>query len=289
MPKKKSNIHKKTASQQATKQNSFRELIKFYMIDCKSPMGKLVDIFIILLNLIICFIFVLETYPIAESTRALLWKIEIITVIFFIVEYLARLYGARDRFKHVKDIYSIIDLLAILPTLSLIFIPATLNIGFVRIIRVFRVFRIFRFLRFTADPNFFFGRVTLMLFNILRLAITILLIFFVSSGLFYHVESQINPEINTFGDAFYFTVVTLTTVGFGDIIPLSEAGRWITVLMIISAIILIPWHAGQIVKQWRSVGKKEATCPTCGLTQHDEDASHCKACGTVIFQKYGGT
>jgi voltage-gated potassium channel len=270
--------------------NSLREAIQFYIIDCKTLPGRLIDAFIILLNLIICAIFVLETYPVSEDIRSVLWTVEVVTVFFFIIEYIARLYGSRNRIRYLFDKYSIIDLIAILPTLWLIVFPGNLlNIGVVKIIRIFRVFRIFRFLRFAADPHFFFATITMKVLKVVRLLMTILIIFFVSSGLFFHVENQWNPGIKTFGDAFYFTIVTLTTVGFGDITPLSEAGKWVTVLMILSGIILIPWQASQIIKEWIRIStQKNVVCSKCGLRYHDIDASHCKACGNVIYQEYDG-
>ncbi len=272
--------------------NTFRKALQFYLIDCKTALGKIIDIFIILLNLFICLILVIETYPVSEATRRLLWQLEVVIVIFFIIEYVARLYAAQNRLRQLADVYSIIDLIAILPTLSMIFLPLigiTLDIGFIKFIRAFRTFRIFRFLRFTADGDFFFGSITPQLLKVTRLFLTMLMIFFISSGLFFYVESNLNPNVKNFGDAFYFTVVALTTVGFGDIIPLSDAGKWVTVLMILSGIVLIPWQISQIVKEWvRMATKKEAICPKCGLRYHDEDASHCKSCGQVIYQEYDG-
>ena len=270
----------------------FRETLKFYLIDCKTALGKTIDIIIVLLNLVVCAILVIETYPVSEETRQLLWRCELTIVVFFIFEYAARLYAARNRFKQLVDIYSIFDLVAILPTLSMLLMPLfgiTLNIGFMKLIRGLRVFRIFRFLRFTADPYFFFGNINMQLLKVIRVFTTILMIFFISSGLFFFVENNLNPNVDNFGDAFYFTVVALTTVGFGDIIPLSDAGKWVTVLMIISGIIFIPWQISQIVKEWAHMAtKKEVICPGCGLRYHDEDASHCKSCGHVIFQEYDG-
>ena len=275
-----------------TASRTFRKTIQFYLIDCKTPLGKAIDIFIIFLNLIICAIFVIETYPVPESVKNFLWNTELIIVFFFIAEYVARLYGAKNRLKQLIDVYSIVDLIAIIPTLSLLVLPLfgiALNIGFLRVIRMIRVLRIFRFLRFTADPNFFFGTITLRLLNLIKLFLTIFMIFFISSGLFFYVENTLNPHVQTFGDAFYFTVVTLSTVGFGDIIPMSEAGKWVTVLMILSGIILIPWQVSRIVKEWLHIAtKKEIICPKCGLRYHDENASHCKSCGHIIYQEYNG-
>jgi voltage-gated potassium channel len=110
-----------------------------------------------------------------------------------------------------------------------------------------------------------------------------MLIFFVSSGTFYYFESQENEQVQNFGDAFYFTVVTLSTVGFGDITPTTVGGRWVTVLMIISGIILIPWHVSRIVRVWIHLSrKKKFICPACGLSEHDPDANYCKHCGYVL-------
>ena len=106
---------------------SLREKIQFYLIDCKTLPGKLTDIFIIILNLIICLIFVIETYPISELTKKILWNLEGIIVIFFIIEYIARLYGSRNRIKHIFNIYSIIDLIAILPSI-LFLLPTTVTL-----------------------------------------------------------------------------------------------------------------------------------------------------------------
>lgn len=272
--------------------HGFRDTLQFYLIDCKTALGKFIDIFIIILNLFICAIIVVETYSVSGATMQLLWKVEIIIVLLFIIEYGARLYAAKSRLKQLVDIYSIIDLIAILPTISMLVFPhfdITINIGFIKLIRSLRIFRIFRFLRFTADPDFFFGSITMQLLKVIRLFLTILIIFFISSGLFFYVESDLNPSVNNFGDAFYFTVVALTTVGFGDIIPRTYAGKWVTILMIFSGIILIPWQISRIVKEWvRMATKKEIICPGCGLRYHDEDASHCKSCGNVIFQEYDG-
>jgi voltage-gated potassium channel len=276
-------------SEDAPSFRTLREAIQFYMIDFQTPLGKAIDIFIILLNLLVVALFIIQTYPISLSLRLFLWRVEVAAIGLFIIEYILRFYGAPDRWAYVKDIYSIIDLVAILPTLLLLAIPisgAYADIRFIQILRVFAVFRIFRFLRFTGREHRLFGIISLEMLNVARLVITIIMIFFVSSGFFYYVESPVNPQVQNFGDAFYFTVVAVSTVGFGDIVPISEWGRLVTIMMIISGIILIPIEAGRIFREWISVcERKTAVCPNCNLERHDADARYCKRCGGELYQK----
>ncbi len=272
---------------------SFRERLQFYLIDSKTLFGKLIDIFIIFLNLIICAIFIIESYEISESFRSQLWVIEVVIVFFFLVEYVARLYAADKRIAQILDLYSFIDLIAILPTLSMLLLPflgVSINLNSIKILRSIRVFRIFRFLRFATDVDFFFGKIKIQYLRVLRLFLTILIIMFISSGLFYEIESQLNPNVRNFGDAFYFSVVSSTTVGYGDITPVTEGGKWVTVIMILSGIILIPWQVSRMIREWIQISTKtKISCTQCGLRFHDKDASHCKYCGNIIYQEYDGT
>ncbi len=261
---------------------SFREDLHKNLNEAHTTTARIIDAVLVALILIVCLIFVVGTYPLSEDILNTLNTIEIIIIFIFIIEYIARLYAAPNRFKQIFNIYSIIDLIAILPVLIL-FVSPSLSFGWLRILRLFRVFR---FLRFTSDPNFFFGTITWHLLKVIRLIMTILMIFFIASGLFWFAESPYNEGVKTFADAFYFTVIALTTVGFGDITPITDTGKWVTVLSIISGIVLIPWQVSQIAKEWIILsGKHDVVCKKCGLRYHDKDATHCKACGNLIYQE----
>jgi len=265
---------------------SARDVVRFYLLDHRTPLGKVIDVALLALNLVFVGLFVAETYALSPATDALLWELEVAIALVFLVEYGLRLYGARNRVGEFFNGYTMVDLLAILPTLAVLALPLSavgVNVGFLRVIRVVRVLR---FYRFTRDAEFFFGTVTDNTLRAVKLLLTVLVIFFVSAGLFYSAEHRVNPGVNTFGDAFYYTVVTLSTVGFGDVLPVTTAGRWITVMTILAGIIVIPWQASKIVKEWGHKGKVNVTCPECGLSYHDADASHCKACGHVIYQEF---
>lgn len=265
---------------------STRELVEFYLLDHRTYLGKAIDIALLALNLVFVGIFVLDTYPIARSFEQTLWSAEVVIALVFLVEYVLRLYGAPNRVAEAFNGYTMVDLIAILPTLVVLVTPvpvAAIDIGFLRVVRIVRVLR---FYRFTRDEEFFFGTVSLESLRIMKLLLTVLVLLFASAGLFYSFEHMANPRVTNFGDAFYYVVVTLSTVGFGDILPVTRAGRWVTVASIIAAIILIPWQASRIIREWTHREKVNVTCPQCGLEYHDPDAVHCKACGAVIYQEY---
>jgi voltage-gated potassium channel len=267
-----------------------RSTVRFYLLDHETALGKAVDIGLLGLNLAFVAVLVAETYPLAADTTALLRTVEVAVTLVFLVEYVLRLYGAESRVGEATNPYTVADLLAILPTLVVLVVPGVglalaAEAGFLRALRVVRVLR---FYRFTRDAEFFFGTVSDNTLRALKLLLTVLVVFFVSAGLFYSAEHAVNPGVNTFGDAFYYMVVTLSTVGFGDIIPRTAAGRWVTVASILAAIIIIPWQGGRIVREWARRDRVDVTCENCGLAAHDRDASHCKACGAVIYQEYEG-
>ncbi|MFC7046736.1 ion transporter [Halobacteriaceae archaeon GCM10025711] len=264
----------------------FREQVQFYLLDHQTPLGKAIDVSLLVLNLVFVGVFVAQTYPVSETTAAWLWRLEVGIALVFVVEYVLRLYGSRNRLAEFANPYTMVDLLSVLPTLAVILLPVpavVMNVGFLRVVRVVRVLR---FYRFTRDEEFFFGTVSVGTLRVMKLLLTVLVIFFLTAGLFYSVEVQANPGVANFGDAFYYMVVTLTTVGFGDIVPVTRMGRWVTVTGVLAAIVLVPWQAGKIVREWAYREKVNVTCPNCGLSYHDPDASHCKACGHVIYQEY---
>ncbi|MCQ8903735.1 MAG: ion transporter [Methanothrix sp.] len=264
---------------------SLRETIQFYMIDFQTPLGRAIDIAIIALNIMVVALFVIETYPLPPSVSLMLWRLEVAIIFIFVIEYLLRFYGAPDRWSYIKDTYSMIDLVAIMPTLILLVLPlfgVYADLRFIQTIRIITVFRIFRFLRFIAEDHLLFGIISLKMLNVARLVATVIIIFFIYSGLFYFAESPVNPDVNNFGDAFYFTVIAVATVGFGDIVPVSGAGRLVTLMMIISGIILIPIQVSRIFREWISAPRKRYTCSGCGQEWHEEDARYCRMCGSPL-------
>jgi voltage-gated potassium channel len=263
--------------------NTLRDKTAFYLRDSKTAAGKSVEFFLLSVNLAACVLYVVKTYQSGNRLYPVLHGIEVVLVGVFIVEYLLRLWISGHKLRFIFSFYAIVDLLSILP----VFFPAH-DAGF---LRSFRVIRILRFIRFFETEDFFFGRVSAFRLQVARVVFTIITIVFVWAGFIFYAESGLeNPALATFADSVYFTIVTLSTVGFGDITPMTGLGRLFTVLMILSGIIMIPWQAGKLVRLLLSAErhKKHVVCKSCGYDRHDLDASHCKMCGSVIYQAPGG-
>lgn len=253
-----------------------RKNISFYFEDIETPLGRAINLIITFLVLLSSGIFVAETYPISPNIRNCLSWIDYVILLIFAFEYLLRLWCAEDKLKYLFSLYSLIDLLAILPVLI-----GWIDISFIRLFRWLRILRLIRFLekqklisRLSHGDSVIYARILFTLFAII----------FVYSGLIYQVEHPINASVfSTFLDAVYFSVVTMTTVGFGDVTPISEAGRFLTILMIFTGIALIPWQVGELIKQLvKTTHKVETQCSNCALSFHDTDAVFCKICGNQL-------
>lgn len=253
-----------------------RQKIAFYLEDMETPPGRAINLIITALVLLSSAIFVAETYPLPDYVRINLDIIDFALVLLFAYEYLLRLWCAPNKIKYLFSLYSVIDLLAIVPVFF-----GVVDISF---IRIFRWFRILRLIRFIEGRTLLGGMISEDSVSSAKILFTLFAIIFVYSGLIYQVEHPVNPKVfRTFLDAFYFSVVTMTTVGFGDVTPTSELGRLLTVLMILTGIALIPWQLGNLIKRLvKNDDRVETLCSTCGLSSHDADARFCKICGNKL-------
>jgi len=202
--------------------------------------GKVFDYIIQSIIFLSLVAFAIETLPNnSESVISILNWIELISVLVFSVEFLIRIYVAKVPFKYIFSFYGIIDLLAIL--------PFYLNFGIdLRSLRSFRIFRIFRALKMVrynkALKRFGVAAKIVKEEVILFLIIIMILIFIVSSGIYYF-ENEAQPEsFKSIPHSFWWTIVTLTTVGYGDVYPITIGGKIFTffVLLIGVAVVTVP-------------------------------------------------
>lgn len=241
----------------------------------KSVLGIGYNVFMAILVLTVCITFIIETYPISEQTRTFCETLDWGITWVFLCDYILRFWAKGFSVRYLFTQMALIDFISILP----LFISAQWQ--FVRILRLFRILRLIRIFQ---KGSFLFFKITEVHLRQIKLFFSLFCIIFISSGVIYDIEFRGDIIQNrTFFDALYFTVVTLTTVGYGDIIPISDLGKMVTLLMIITGAVLIPWQISGLARYFIEERQKiERRCTGCRLKSHDKNAKFCKRCGSEL-------
>lgn len=255
--------------------------ISFYLDDIATPIGKLINIAIAILVIASAVSFVAQTYELSEITRHRLNLLDDVILGTFVVEYFLRFVVAEQKLKYLLSLYAIIDMVAILP-----FFLGAVDIAYIRLLRWFRILRLIRLI----ESKSLFTHKNEDVAILFRILFTLLAIVFIFSGLVYQIEHPHNPKFHNFLDAFYFSIFTMTTVGYSDVMPKSDAGKLTTVLMVLTGIALIPVQLGELFKRLIKTANQtdlvevmiKSVCSTCGLSLHEPDAKFCKICGTKL-------
>lgn len=230
--------------------------IKETITDLNSKSGRRFDIFIQILIILSLVAFSLETLPkLKENTRQWLDYFEILCVIIFSVEYALRIIYTENKWKYITSFYGLVDLFAILP----FYLSFGVDLRSVRILRIFRVFRILKLVRYNKALNKFKeAAVEAKEEIILFLIITAILLYLSAFGIYIY-EHEAQPE--KFASVFHslwWAVSTLTTVGYGDVFPITLGGKIFTFFVLIIGLGIVTVPAGIVASALsRSVKKKE--------------------------------
>lgn len=198
--------------------------------------------------------------------------VDFILGLIILVDFLARLWIAPDRPRMLRQLYTLADILVILTLLLAPFVST--NFAFLRVLRALRLLHSYHVLRDLREETAFFRRNE----EVIVACVNLFVFIFLATALVFTLQYGRNPDIESYVDALYFTVTTLTTTGFGDITMTGSGGRLLAVGIMVIGVALFFRLAQAIVQPM----KGRHTCPQCGLSRHDPDAVHCKHCGTTI-------
>lgn len=268
--------------------NSKKLKHKLYTIIFESDTraGKLFDVFLIWFILFSIFIVILESIQSLSDKYGSLFKVtEYIITIVFTVEYIIRIYCSPKPKKYIFSFFGIIDLLSTLPIyLSFIFKGAHyfLVIRAFRLIRIFRIFRLFNFLNegqiLLLSLKESVRKIIVFFFFVVILVISIGTLMYILEG------SQPKTQFDNIPNSIYWAVVTMTTVGYGDITPVTPFGKFLSaiVMLIGYTIIAVPTGivSASMIKQYRIADRLE--CPHCRQIGHEPDAAYCRHCGNKL-------
>jgi voltage-gated potassium channel len=275
--------------------NTLREKIYVIIFGTDTPKGKLFDV--ILLWLIILSTIVVMLESVAEVKEYFgdwfLW-VEYLFTLVFTIEYALRLWTARKPLGYATSFYGVIDLLSILPTYLAIFITSSQYLMVIRIFRLMRVFRVLKLARFMNEADALWvslkasrAKISVFLFAVFNVAV-------IMGTIMYIVEGGQNG-FTSIPRSIYWAIVTMTTVGFGDIHPHTDLGQFFSVILMILGYGIIAVPTGivgvELFKDAKSGQEGLMTrmdsshCDNCGRTGHLEEANYCHQCGCPISHR----
>ena len=262
--------------------------------------GKRFDIYLMWAIFISVLIPIMDTVNLLSKVPALhyiFYTLEWILTIAFTIEYILRIYCLKKPFRYMVSFFGIIDALSIFPFYLALFFPFFGSVTTIRILRILRVFRVLNMKQFMSDSQ----SLLLILKNSFRKIVVFMMFVFMAAVILgtivYTVENGRNPMFTSIPRAIYWAIVTITTVGYGDIAPITATGQIIaTISMLLGySVIAVPTgiigseayavhraaakHKEPVKEPEKNNSNGNKICSHCGATVHMEDAIYCRYCG----------
>jgi voltage-gated potassium channel len=266
--------------------SGWRGRVHEIIYEADTPTGKLFDVVLIATILLSVVAVMLETVqPIGLRYGPTLRLLEWVFTLLFTVEYGLRLLTVRRPWRYATSFYGVVDLLAILPTYASFFFPATRFLLVIRILRVLRVFRVLKLVRYLNASRLLVQALAASRVKIAVFLYAVLTMVVVIGSLMYMIEGG-EHGFTSIPRSIYWAIVTLTTVGYGDISPQTALGQTLAAVVMILGYGIIAVPTGIVtVELQQQVARMEVSaqaCPDCGRLGHDRDARYCKHCGASL-------
>ena len=260
---------------------------KLFRIIFKSDtkLGKLFDIFLLGLILLSTFIVMMESVRIFDAKLHKVFVIvELVITVFFTIEYALRIMTIKNKKDYIFSFFGVIDFLAILPFYLSLFIPITKYFLIIRMLRMLRIFRILNLMDFMNDGYFIVQALKNSSRKIYIFLLFLMIFSVIVGSMMFMVEGH-KEGFESIPQSVYWAVVTVTTVGYGDVSPGTPLGKFLSVLLMLAGYSIIAVPTGIVTAEMRNkrqeIGK---SCDRCGNRDIDDDSRFCKICGEKIVQ-----
>jgi voltage-gated potassium channel len=260
-----------------------RERARRIIFEADTPAGRTFDVVLLLLIIGSVLLVMLESVEsVREQYADTLLALEWVVTGIFAAEYAARLWTAEDPRRYARSFFGVIDLLAILPMFVGLVVPGAQSLLVVRSLRLLRVFRVFKMAHWLSQANYLLDAVRTSAQKIIVFLLTVLLINVIVGSTMYVIEGAANGFDSMFRGV-YWSIVTMSTVGFGDIAPGTGAGQVLaSALMILGySVIAVPTGIVSAEVAQARRGGAARSCPTCGHLPA-AGASYCERCGAAL-------
>ena len=263
---------------------TLRERLKIIIFGTDTRAGKLFDLFLIITIVLSIITVLLDS--VAEYSRNygnILNIAEWIFTIMFTVEYVLRIYCIHRPLGYMYSFFGIIDLLAVLPTYLSLFIPGTEVLAVIRVLRVLRVFRVLKLAQYMGEAELLVKALTASRRKIFIFLFSVMNIVIILGSVMYLVEGEASG-FDSIPRSIYWAIVTLTTVGYGDISPITNLGQAIAAVIMITGYSIIAVPTGIVTAELTFAANKSGKqeCIVCGMGDLNDDAKFCSSCGAKL-------
>lgn len=267
----------------------FKQRLYIIMFEAKTTAGKKFDLYLMGLIVFSLFILMIESLPsLSPTTRLIFYIAEWVLSSIFFIEYLLRVYVSPKPLKYILSAWGIIDLLSVLPIFFLAFNNTAHYFRIIRILRLIRVFKIFRLSQFTKEAYSLYHSLVASLYKIAVFMFFVILIAIIMGGLMFIVEGGGENGFNSVPESIYWAIVTITTVGFGDIAPVTDFGKFLASIMMLLGYAIIAVPTGivsmEMYKNQEKANNEIVSCPSCSNV-NPKQANYCNHCGASIDKK----
>lgn len=266
----------------------WREQLRIIVFQTDTKAGRRFDKLLLLIILSSLLIVVLDSIEAVHRSYAdVLAYIEWGFTFVFLVEYILRLYCSPKPLKYAFSFYGLIDLLAIVPGILAIYYSDAQYLLIVRIVRMLRIFRVLKLSPYLKQANYLLAALRGSKQKIIVFLVTVSTLVTVFGTLMYVIEG---PEhgFTSIPKGIYWAIVTLTTVGFGDIVPKTPVGQILSSLVMITGYSIIAVPTGIFTAELANAMRGdqiEHDCPVCAKHSHEPAAAFCSRCGNALFPK----
>ena len=266
----------------------WRERMHEVIFEADTPAGRAFDIALLVAIVISVTAVVLESVSeISLRHGSALRAAEWVFTLLFTVEYIARLISVRRPGRYAASFFGIVDLLAIIPTYLSLFIAGAQTLLVIRALRLLRIFRVLKITRYITELGSLIDAIRATRAKIAVFMMVVLTLVLIMGSAMYVIEGK-ESGFTSIPRGVYWAIVTVTTVGYGDIAPQTVAGQAIAAVAMILGYSLIIIPTGIFSTELARIVSKEVTtqsCPSCVAEGHDKDAVHCKYCGAGLMNK----
>lgn len=264
----------------------WRHRLHTVIFESDTRAGRIFDTALLAMILLSILVVMLDSIDYLNARYGeLFFTLEWIFTILFTIEYILRLASVRKPLLYSLSLLGLIDLLSILPMYLSLFVSGGQSLLVLRALRLLRIFRIFRLTHFMSEMSFLNVAIRNSFKKIAIFMLFVLMVVIILGSLMYVIEDKTNG-FNSIPDSIYWAIVTITTVGYGDISPITPLGKLVASLIMLLGYGIIAVPTGIVTTEMaiaaRSRKHKNEACPTCGREGHDYNADYCKYCGSKL-------